>query len=71
VPISCSEVKDGRLVRHHGCRCMKERWARDDSERERRRWVEFRWCGALARDEAKWRRGLVMRKVVKAEVTFL
>jgi hypothetical protein len=36
-----------RLVRHHDCHCVKERWT----------WVELRWRGALAREEAKWRYG--------------
>jgi hypothetical protein len=33
--------------------------------------VELRLCGALAREEAKWRRGRVVGKVVKVEMTFL
>jgi hypothetical protein len=36
-----------RLVRHRDCHCAKERWV----------WVELRWRGALAREEAKWRYG--------------
>jgi hypothetical protein len=36
-----------RLVRHRDCHYAKERWV----------WVELRWRGALAREEAKWRYG--------------
>jgi hypothetical protein len=42
----------------------------DNGERERRRLVELRWRSALAREEAKWRRGLVVRRVVNIEMTF-
>jgi hypothetical protein len=51
------KAKDGRLVSHCGCCCMEGRWAWDDGERERRLCLELRWHGALAREEAKWRRG--------------
>jgi hypothetical protein len=46
-------MKEGRLVHHRGCHCAEERWAWDDGERERRRQVELRWRGALAREKAK------------------
>jgi hypothetical protein len=32
--------------------------------------VELRWRGALAREEAKWRCGSVMGRVVKVEIIF-
>jgi hypothetical protein len=35
------------------------------------RWVELWWRGALARDEAKWRRGWVVERVTKVEMIFL
>jgi hypothetical protein len=33
--------------------------------------VELRWRGALARKESKWRRGSVVRRVAKVEMSFL
>jgi hypothetical protein len=35
--------RKGRLVHHHGCRCMEEQWTWDGGKRERRRRVELRW----------------------------
>jgi hypothetical protein len=46
----------GRLICHYGCHCAEGRWTWDSGERERRWRVELRWRGALAREEAKWRR---------------
>jgi hypothetical protein len=51
-------------------RCAEGRQAWDGGERERRQWVELRWRDALAREEVKWRHGLVVGRVAKLEMTF-
>jgi hypothetical protein len=65
------EVKEGQLVHHCGCHCVEWWWTWDDGERKWWRQVELRWCGALAREKAKWRRGSVVRKVTKVKKTFI
>jgi hypothetical protein len=40
--------------------CAERWWAWNDGERKRWRRIEFRWHGALAREEVKWRRDWVM-----------
>jgi hypothetical protein len=46
-------MKEGQLVRRYGCRCAEGQWVWDGGERERWRWVQIRWPGTLAREEAK------------------
>jgi hypothetical protein len=47
------KVEDGQLVYHCECCCAEGRWAWDNGEMERQRWVELRWRGALAREDVK------------------
>jgi hypothetical protein len=64
-------VKDDRLVYQHGCHCAERRWVWDNGEREQQRWVELRWRGSLVREEVKWRRSWVVRRVINVKIIFL
>jgi hypothetical protein len=55
--ISCLRNERGSAV--------EGRWVWDGGERERWQRVLLQWHGALAREEAKWRRGWVVGRVTK------